>query len=199
MKLIYRMLAIVALALGAGMAHSYLVPIRTTFGQQRPEQTPGEGDVQGDPGGQTGGQPGETDPGAAQGEIDIGAMGPFISVAEAHAVWDAGFVKAELLPVFLDARYPEFYAEGHVTGARRLMSGDITGGGGGDTVRWLVEEQPDMVIIYCEGGDCDASKNLAEQLELLGFGPDRLHVMEAGYPAWAAAHPDLVTAGGDPE
>ncbi|MFG0286364.1 MAG: rhodanese-like domain-containing protein [Phycisphaerales bacterium JB039] len=212
MRLIYRMLAIMTLATAAGMAHSYLAPIRTTFGEPRPKPVEGPGQQQdgaqatgaggsGEAGAQGGGeQPGETSgPAAApDGEIDISALDPFIGVAEAHAVWETGFVKFETLPVFLDARFPEFYQEGHITGARRLMSHEITDGSGSATVSWLVTEQPDVIVIYCEGGDCDASKNLAQQLELLGFGPDRMHVLQPGYPAWAAAHPDLVTQGAEP-
>lgn len=198
MRFLYRSLAILALAMVAGLAHSWFVPIATGFGDGAREgpTPPDAGDQQPDGGAQPDvPDPAETAPEAA--DIDIEALGDYITVPEAHAVWQAGFTQGKAFVAFLDARFPEFYQEGHVAGARRLMSHEIADGTGAAVVAWLHDHQPDIIVIYCEGGECDASRNLARQLELLGFSRDKLHVLQPGYPAWAEAHPDLVHAGQD--
>lgn len=241
MRFIYRTLAIVAMAIAAGLTHAWFVPLATSFGSSEPRATrersgpaetggeaetppqppvdpetpdpvdeqpgeaapdPGEADpvqtdpVQTDPADPP---PVETPPAAAPEEIDIDALGDFIDVAEARAIWRAGHEDFTAFVAFLDARFPQQYAEGHVTGARRLMSHEVTDGSGAATLNWLLEQAPDYVVIYCEGGECDASKNLARQLELSGsFAREQLHVLEAGYPAWAEQYPNLTTSGNEP-
>jgi rhodanese-related sulfurtransferase len=215
-KFAYHTLTIVAMALLGGMAHSYFVSIKTRFGTSDDTRLAQQLPVGAQQGADTE-QPGpeHTPPVIIEGPTptptpavpaqtqsappDLSALGPFISLEEAHAVWQAGFVEFTHFVAFLDARYPELYEQGHITGARRLMAGDLTqSAAGAPTVRWLTDEQPDIIVIYCEGGECDASKNLAEQLELLGFSPDRMHVLKAGYDAWATAHPALSHDGPQP-
>ncbi len=227
MRFLYRSLAILALAMVAGLAHSWFVPIATGFGDgaragatlpdagvQQPDggaqpdvPDPPDPEVSANPEGSAGGTdpqageeaspptPPETGPEAA--DIDIKALGDYITVPEAHAVWQAGFTQGEAFVAFLDARFPEFYQVGHIAGARRLMSHEIADGTGAEVIAWLHDHQPDIIVIYCEGGECDASRNLARQLELLGFSRDKLHVLQPGYPGWVEAHPDLVHAGED--
>jgi rhodanese-related sulfurtransferase len=236
-RFVYRTLSIVALAIAAGLTHSWFVPTATSFGgatdrgegqrRDRTPQPPPEGaggdpaptgagaDPTGgqqapDPGGESGGQ---ADPGAGAQpdetpppppppppqDIDLGSLGDFITVEEAHAIWQEGHIEANAFVAFLDARYPEEYAKGHITTARRLMAGDITDGTGAETLNWLLELEPDFVVIYCEGGECDASKNLARQLERnTSLTREQLHVLEPGYPAWAETYPALITQGDEP-
>lgn len=157
---------------------------------------PGTGDAGADP------QPQEApaaEPPDAPEPIDIDTLGDFIDVPEARAIWRAGNEDFTAFVAFLDARYPEQYAQGHITGARRLLAGEVTSGAGAETLNWLLQQEPDHIVIYCEGGECDASKNLARQLELSGsFTREQLHVLEPGYPAWAEQHPDLTTSGDEP-
>jgi len=225
-RFIHRTLAICALAIGAGLTHSWFVPVTTSFGgpdlrggraavtppdpgagEQAPDTgraadppDSGEGGAgeppieQPDPGAQATQQPVEQQPV----DIDIGALGDFISVEEARAVWHAANVEFSAVAAFIDARFAEQYAEGHITTARRLMAHEVTDGTGRPVLDWLTDLQPDQIVIYCEGGECDASKNLARQLELLGFSREQLHVLEPGYPAWAETYPDLVTKGDQP-
>ena len=56
-------------------------------------------------------------------------------------------------------------------------------------------DKSQWIVIYCGGGDCDASHNLAQFLGLVGY--NKCLIMKVGYPAWAqAGHP---TATGKPE
>jgi rhodanese-related sulfurtransferase len=237
LRFIYRTLAILALAIAAGLTHSWFVPVATSFGtgderrrrEPAPPPEPGrtsDGEAAGGEAGESGvaPQPGQdegvdeqqaapvtteqpdvspehTPPPAqpAGEEIDIDALGDFINVEEARAIWREGNEEFHAIVAFVDARFPDQYAFGHITGARRLLAHEFTDGTGADTLNWLLEQEPDIIVIYCEGGDCDASKNLARQLELnAGFAREQLHVLQPGYPAWADKYPDLTTKGDEP-
>ncbi len=103
-------------------------------------------------------------------------LGYEISVAQAHSLFELG------VP-FLDARHDEDFQKGHVQGATRVASDEYLARVG-EFVRFL----PGPVVIYCSGGQCDASHNLAKLMLEAGF--TSIHIMTDGYPAWSAAgHP----------
>ena len=81
--------------------------------------------------------------------------------------------------VFLDARPPELYQEGHIQSARNLP--------------WeAVEEyfdavmtdipQDSLIITYCDGVNCELSKDLA--LELFYRGYEKVRVLVNGWGLW---------------
>ena len=78
---------------------------------------------------------------------------------------------------FVDAREPKLYAEGHIAGAvnipfeRLAEYGEIT------------IPKADLVVIYCDGGDCHLSNDLAEYM--LQNGWQRLAVYEGGWEEWS--------------
>ena len=108
-----------------------------------------------------------------------GAIGFEVSIAEAFILYEQAGAQ------FLDARTPEEYDEGHVQGAF-FMTPDMLREGYPRALEVLSTDVP--TVIYCVGGDCDASHNVAKYLQ--DFGYQRLHIMTDGYPAWVdAGHP----------
>ena len=81
---------------------------------------------------------------------------------------------------FVDARSPEQYAEGHIGNAVNLFP--------------LMEEQDELLIkvnelphekiliIYCDGGDCDLSHELAKIL--FEFGYKQTFLYQGGWEDW---------------
>jgi len=93
--------------------------------------------------------------------------------------------------VFLDARPPELYQEGHIQSARNLP--------------WeAVEEyfdaimtnipQDSLIITYCNGVNCSLSKDLA--LELFYRGYENVRVLVNGWSLWVE-HQLPVSKGGE--
>jgi rhodanese-related sulfurtransferase len=83
---------------------------------------------------------------------------------------------------FLDARRSNVYRQGHIAGARpfSVWEADVD-----DKVKGFFAEGRDQaapVVVYCSGGDCEDSHNLAEKLYKVGF--DNVLVYKDGYPDW---------------
>ena len=102
-------------------------------------------------------------------------LGLEITVEQAAALYESG-------ASFLDARLPAEFEAGHVEGAF-FLTAEMVGTSTPEVLEFLSRADP--VVIYCGGGDCESSHNLAIMLEPLGFA--RLHIMVDGYPAWAGA------------
>lgn len=117
--------------------------------------------------------------GASQASPAPAALGLEISVPQAKALFDAG-------APFLDSRLRDEYDQGHVAGAFHLTADQLTGGKTPEVLNFLDPSKP--VVIYCGGGACDASHNVAALLQQLGFA--QCHIMKDGYPGWRdAGHP----------
>lgn len=128
------------------------------------------------------GPSGDEDPagnGAQAGEV----LGFEITVDQAARLYDAG------IAAFFDARLPDEFEAGHIDGASFVNAGSFDAGIP-MAVEFVTPDQP--IVIYCGGGECDASHNLAAILQQFGY--SRLHIMVEGYPAWEAA--GLPTAAG---
>jgi rhodanese-related sulfurtransferase len=92
--------------------------------------------------------------------------------------FDAGPAAA----VIVDAREAVEYAAGHIAGARCVPYDDAVA-------------KPELlapfkglgrpIIVYCSGGDCESSKDLAKSM--LAEGIRKVLVFTDGYPAWQAA------------
>jgi rhodanese-related sulfurtransferase len=84
--------------------------------------------------------------------------------------------------LFLDARDPAEYEKGHIPGAIRLTNPEAQNEP--ERMKALpVEGRP--TIVYCEGGACEASLDLARFLLESGF--KKVLVYMGGYPEWEAA------------
>lgn len=166
MSLVTRALAIVGLAGIIGAAHSVHTPVRLRL-----------------EGVDAGGSASAPIPdGGALSAAPTG-LGLNISVAEAWELFQQG-------TPFIDARLKPDYDESRVMGA---FHNPPAGGLRPEVIRFLDPSRP--VVIYCGGGDCKDSENLAILLQQMGF--TRLHIMKDGFPAWrSAGHP--VEGGGAP-
>ena len=99
-----------------------------------------------------------------------------IAMAEARRLLDADAA------LFIDARDPAEYEAGHIPGAIRMTRDDVLADPA--AARALpVHGRP--IITYCEGGECEASLDLAKAL--VGVGYRQVLVYAGGFPEWSAA------------
>jgi rhodanese-related sulfurtransferase len=99
-----------------------------------------------------------------------------INLTQTKKFFDRGGV------VILDARDPEEYSEGHISGALSAPTDTKMG-----DIEWLqkMAKDPRPIICYCSGGDCELSIELATELTRTGH--RRVLVFEDGFPAWQSA------------
>lgn len=114
------------------------------------------------------------------------ALGLELSVDQAKALYHEG-------RTFVDARSREDYTASHVEGAFWLNAESFSGGKVPPVLNYLDPTQP--LVIYCSGGHCDASHNLAILLQQAGYA--QCHIMTDGLPGWTNA--GLPVASGPPE
>ncbi len=84
--------------------------------------------------------------------------------------------------LFVDAREPEEYAQGHIAGAVHLPY-DLAAG-----EPELIENLDSggrPIVVYCGGGACELSMNLA--YEMIYAGHTKVLVYMGGYPEWVEA------------
>jgi len=101
------------------------------------------------------------------------------SVDLARKLYDSGDY------IFVDARSPEDFAEGHIKGAVSLPVGRFE-----EHIEAFLERYPPQVSIvtYCSGRTCSDSHHLAGFL--LEYGYDKINVFIDGFPGWkSAGHP----------
>lgn len=153
-------------AVTAGAAHSWIEPVKV--GLRPLEAAPSAAAP-------AGAQPPAPDPGAAAPSV----LGQFISLAQAKALFEAG-------SVFLDARTQEQFDQGHILGAYHLSTVELEAGGASEVLSLLSKDSD--YVIYCDGGECEASENLAQRLE---DAFPRYHIMQDGFPAWQKAGYDV--------
>ena len=97
-----------------------------------------------------------------------------VDLPEARSSFD------EHAALFLDARSPEDYAEGHVPGALSLPAYEFDGRFPDIADR---VEEAQSIIVYCDGVECSDSIHVAERLVEYGF--SHVAVFESGWRAWA--------------
>ncbi len=84
--------------------------------------------------------------------------------------------------LFLDARSPEEFAQGHIAGAVNLPFDDVFRD---PDLAAKIDDRGRPVVTYCDGGDCDLSRNLA--FSIIDAGRRRVLVFDGGLPAWEQA------------
>ena len=84
--------------------------------------------------------------------------------------------------VLIDSREPEEYEEGHIPGALNV-SFDMAISDPSSLEVLDTGGRP--IIVYCGGGECEVSINLA--WELLQAGHTRVTYFQGGFPAWVEA------------
>ena len=95
-------------------------------------------------------------------------------LASIRKLYDAG------VTTIVDARSPEEYAEGHISGAVSMPFDEVFKDP--DKVKTLVTHGRPVIVTYCGGGDCDLSRNLA--FSLIDAGHKKVLVFLEGYPGW---------------
>ena len=99
-----------------------------------------------------------------------------ISTDEAEGLFRSG-------TLFLDARRTAEYRQGHIRNARSVP---VWEAGLDDKIKALFQELPDQtipIVVYCNGGECEDSHELAQKLYLAGF--DGVRVYRDGFPDWS--------------
>ena len=112
----------------------------------------------------------------------------YISVERAYEYWE------QAMP-FIDARTDAERTGGTVEGAFHLETRDFIGISGRSAQVLGQIDRAFPVIIFCGGGECDASENVAQRL--IGRGYTEVYIMHEGFGAWeAAGHPTEPVGGG---
>lgn len=83
--------------------------------------------------------------------------------------------------LFIDARDQWEFSEGHIMGAINIP--EFSFSVENKFIETLNKER--LIIIYCDGDDCDTSKRLANELTKLGF--TNCYVFLGGYSTWQEA------------
>lgn len=109
-----------------------------------------------------------------------------ITLREAEDLWAAGEV------VIFDARGAGPYGEGHVPRARNLPEAESRQKFPANVLELPLEK---VIVVYCEGGDCQSSLLLAKRLHDEGF--QDIRVMTGGWEEWIKA--GLPVEAGDAE
>lgn len=104
-----------------------------------------------------------------------------ISLAQAYELY-----RNKIL--FVDARDPEEFEDGHIAGAVNLplfQLNDYT-----STISSLSKSEP--IVTYCEGSDCDMSIRLGNELFSKGF--KKVFVFFGGWEEWKEADYPVITS-----
>lgn len=190
-SVIGRVLVLIALAGIVGVVHSLARPIQLELKPNSPQRAPlglspdqspdlGMGDPQTQQSAQHQAQPQTSLSGPAS-PSDAGlpssTLETHISLAQARSLYNSG--EAD----FIDAREPFEYEPSHIPGAYNLTQADFAGGKTPIALEVLDPARP--VVIYCGGGTCHASENVAILLQQAGF--TSIHIMTVGFPLWVEA------------
>ena len=189
-------LAIIGLATACGAVHSLFEPIRVDR-QSRGFTLPG------DPGDQTDADPADPsapEPSPEQASTEADTVEDAADPVDPQVADQAGDGKIPLEiaaqlherammgePIwFLDARLRDDFDEGHIAGALFMAHTHVSSGEGLDELMsFSPPEANDLIVIYCTGGDCQASEDTAILLEAAGYA--NIAIMAAGFDEWAAA------------
>lgn len=117
--------------------------------------------------------------------FDPYALGTEIGTPDAYELWASGEV------VFIDARPQHEYVEGHIPFAYCIPPDTLNQGRLGDMMEMGGVFPSTRVVVYCEGGNCDASHLVALTLQDMGF--NKLHIDVDGYPGWVDAGHEIET------
>jgi rhodanese-related sulfurtransferase len=112
----------------------------------------------------------------------------FITLAEAEDLF-AQKMQTGQGAVFIDSRSRPEYTAGHIPGALNLPAGELKNarktppGGSLSTALSFPEDQ--VLVVYCEGGDCQTSVSLAKLIHERGY--TDIRIITGGWAEWVAA------------
>jgi rhodanese-related sulfurtransferase len=112
----------------------------------------------------------------------------FIALAEAEDLF-AGNFQTEEGAIFIDSRSRPDFAAGHIPGALNIPVGELGSQGKKSGAAKLSATLPfpedQVLVVYCEGGDCQTSVALAKLIHERGF--TDIRVLSGGWGDWVAA------------
>ncbi len=122
------------------------------------------------------------DPGSAEPTWPPADGEVMIEVATAKLAWDMGYAD------FVDARSKKEFTRAQIPGAWNVSQADLANSGlPSDFHQFVGAEVP--LIVYCEGGDCDTSENVAIRLRN-DYDYQTIYILKPGIPGWVkAGHP----------
>ncbi|MEM9372480.1 MAG: rhodanese-like domain-containing protein [Planctomycetota bacterium] len=109
-----------------------------------------------------------------------------ITLREAYELYEQG-------AWFLDARSESDFSRGYIEGAIWMPASHASTNAGQEDLNFI--PPGDTVVIYCTGGDCDASKNTQRRLALLQYDFD-VRILGKGYIDWLEAGLPVMLLGG---
>jgi rhodanese-related sulfurtransferase len=194
---IVRALALVTLGTGAAFVDWGFRPLTleltapegsgqpaTADGQRdTPDQDPGVGATDNGDIGASGTE--DVTPTVEPAPFDPFALGTEIGTDDAYELWLTGEV------AFIDARPQKDYVAGHIPYSYLVPAESIDHGRLGDMMEIAFVDPSWRVVVYCEGGSCDASHLVALTLQDMGF--TMIHIDIDGFPAWEAAGYEVET------
>lgn len=116
------------------------------------------------------------------GDVALAQGFSFLSHEETVARFQDPRREAELV-IFVDARSPEHYREGHIPGAYLFYHYRPEA--------YLPALLPacqlaEEIVVYCNGGNCEDSELAAASLQQLGIPAERLRIYREGITRWRA-------------
>lgn len=100
----------------------------------------------------------------------------FLALGQAQELWNSGGA------FFLDAREPADFAAGHIGNALNLPAQSFAQHFGA-VVPMLTPQS--VLVLYCDGTECELSHRLRESLHQLGY--TNTHLLFNGWTAWRNA------------
>jgi rhodanese-related sulfurtransferase len=91
--------------------------------------------------------------------------------------------------IFMDARKPEEYQEGHIPGSLNFFGEEPDKFA--PIVMPQLTDKKQEIVVYCHGGDCDLSLQTAKSLKEAGF--THIEIFQGGWPAWTQAGYEVKT------
>lgn len=90
----------------------------------------------------------------------------------------------------VDARSPEEYMLGHIPGAINIPEGQVN-----EYFKKFEKQirQANLLIIYCSGGSCGTSEEVARELIAKGISDSKVAVDQDGLPGWIRSKKPIET------
>lgn len=169
-SVVVRIAALAGIGLTVGMIHSSRVRLVAPPARDAAPATRTEPGAAPAPQSSAAPTPGPSDPGADA------PLAFHITLEQAKRLFEEG------VP-FIDARPDHEHAQGTIPGSHHITPGSFSTP---ETGRLLVFIDPDKtLVIFCSGGDCHDSENLAALMQDAGY--KAVHIFTDGFPAWEKA------------
>lgn len=111
--------------------------------------------------------PATLDPNVAEGKVKS------LSTAQVKTVLDR---KAA---IFIDARRQDQFAEGHIPGSLNIYAYEFA-----DNIHQVAPlPKEKLIVVYCDGGACELSHDLADELTQFGF--SKVVIYSGGWEEWS--------------